>query len=368
MRTLILSFTIITAGLISSCSSNNTVNSAKEEGKKEFWLGADISGTTFEESKGVIFTDTLGNAKENTQLMKDYGLNAVRLRVWVNPEGGWSSKEDVLEMAKRAKKLGMEVMVDFHYSDWWADPGKQNIPAEWKEFDLDGMKNALANHTEETLSLLKQNGINVKWVQVGNETRDGFLWPMGQLSKGNMANYAALSQAGYEAVKRVYPDAEVIVHLDNGFDNDVYNYVFDGLKENGAKWDIIGMSVYPYWAIEAGREPDADSTLRDAIANIKMLNKKYGCKIMIVETGVESEKPEDGLIFMRKLMNAAIDDTEGACTGVFYWAPEAQVEIDQDGNKSGYALGAYRNNRPTAIMKAYIEAAEKINKINGSGK
>ncbi len=89
---------------------------------------------------------------------------------------------------------------------------------------------------------------------------------------------------------------------------------------------------------------------------------------MIVETGVESEKPEDGLIFMRKLMNAAIDDTEGACTGVFYWAPEAQVEIDQDGNKSGYALGAYRNNRPTAIMKAYIEAAEKINKINGSGK
>lgn len=150
----------------------------RESRPEHLWLGADISGTTADEARGVFSVDTLGYVTENTQLMKNYGLDAVRLRVWVNPKDGWSSKEDVLTMARRAKDLGMEVMIDFHYSDWWADPGKQNIPAAWEDLDLEGMKKALGDHTVETLELLKANGINVKWVQVGNETRNGFLWPM----------------------------------------------------------------------------------------------------------------------------------------------------------------------------------------------
>lgn len=324
---------------------------------KHLWLGADISGTTADEARGVFSADTLGQVTENTQLMKDYGLDAVRLRVWVNPERGFSSKEDVLTMAKRAKDLGMEIMIDFHYSDWWADPGKQNIPAEWVDFNLDQMKTALAQHTTETLKLLKDNDINVKWVQVGNETRDGFLWPMGQISKGNMKNYAELTQAGYDAVKSVYPDAEVIVHLDNGFDNDVYNYIFDGLKEYGTKWDIIGMSVYPYWAMDTGREPDAASTLRDAIDNINKLNAKYGCDIMITEVGVESEKPIEGEAFMNDLFDAVINETNGNCTGVFYWAPEMFVTYDFAGNPHGYALGAFHKARPTEIMRSFSRAA-----------
>jgi arabinogalactan endo-1,4-beta-galactosidase len=329
------------------------------EAKKpnELWLGADISGTTADEARGVYSTDTLGVVTENTQLMKNYGMNAVRLRVWVNPRGGWSSKQDVLTMAQRAKALGMEIMIDFHYSDWWADPEKQIIPAAWKDFNLNEMKQALANHTIETLQLIKDNGINVKWVQVGNETRDGFLWPMGQLSKGNMANYAALTIAGYDAVKSVYPNAQVIVHIDNGFDNPTYNEIFDGLKANGAKWDIIGMSVYPYWAIKYNHEPDAASTLRDAIDNIRKLNEKYGCKVMIVETGVDSSKPEEGLEFMNSLFDAVINDANGACTGVFYWAPEAFQVKTPDGSLEGYALGAFDNRHPTAILNSYPRAA-----------
>lgn len=322
------------------------------------WLGADISGTTSDEARGIYSADTLGRVTENTRLMKDYGMDAVRLRVWVNPKDGWSSKEDVLTMAKRARDLGMEIMIDFHYSDWWADPGKQNIPAAWADYDLEQMKKAVADHTAQTLTLLKDNDINVKWVQVGNETRDGMLWPMGRLSEGNMANYAALSQAGYDAVKSVYSDAEVIVHLDNGFDNDVYNYVFDGLKENGARWDIIGMSVYPYWAMDAGREPDEESTLRDAIENIKKLNKKYGCEIMITEVGVESEKPVEGEAFMNSLFDAVINDADGVCTGVFYWAPEMFVKYDFNGNPHGYALGAFHNARPTSIMRSFRRASD----------
>jgi arabinogalactan endo-1,4-beta-galactosidase len=265
--------------------------------------------------------------------------------------------KDVLVMAQRAKALGMEIMIDFHYSDWWADPEKQIIPEAWKDFDLEEMKAALAKHTAETLTLLKDNGINVKWVQVGNETRDGFLWPMGQLSKGNMANYAALTIAGYDAVKSVYPDAEVIVHLDNGFDNKTYNEIFDGLKQYGAQWDIIGMSVYPYWAIKYDHEPDAASTLRDAIDNIRKLNEKYGCKVMIVETGVDSSKPAEGLEFMNSLFDAVINDANGACTGVFYWAPEAFQMKGPDGQLHGYALGAFEDGHPTAILNSYPRAA-----------
>lgn len=347
--------------ILFACACSLTFQ-AKAVKPEHLWLGGDISATTSDEARGVFSADTLGQVTENTQLMKNYGMDAIRLRVWVNPKQGWSSKEDVLTMAKRAAALGMELMIDFHYSDWWADPGKQNIPAKWKDYDLAEMKKAVADHTAETLQLLKDNGINVKWVQVGNETRDGMLWPMGQISKGNMKNYAELSQAGYDAVKKVYPDAEVIVHIDNGFDNEVYNYIFDGLMDNGAKWDIIGMSVYPYWAMDAGREPDEVSTLRDAIDNIRKLNEKYGCKIMITEVGVESEKPLEGEAFMNTLFDAVINDANGACTGVFYWAPECFRTHDFEGNLHGYALGAFQNARPTAIMRSFTRAAKLMNR------
>lgn len=326
------------------------------------WLGADISGTTADESRGIYSADTLGLVTENTQLMKNYGMDAVRLRVWVNPKNGFSSKEDVLVMAKRAHDLGMEIMIDFHYSDWWADPGKQYPPEAWKDYDLSQMKEALAQHTKETLRLLKDNGINVKWVQVGNETRDGMLWPLGQISQGNFKNYAELSQAGYDAVKEVYPQADVIVHIDNGYDNELYNKIFDGLKEAGSKWDIIGMSVYPYWAMEAGAEPDEESTLRDAAENIRRLKEKYGCDIMITEVGVDSQQPEKGETLMNQLFDIVINDVDGACIGVFYWAPESFVTTDFFGNKHGYSLGAFQNARPTKIMNSFKRASQLMMK------
>ena len=321
------------------------------------WLGGDISATTADESRGVYSADTTGKVTENTQLMKDYGMDAVRLRVWVNPKDGWSSKEDVLTMAKRAKDLDMALMIDFHYSDWWADPGKQYPPEAWKDYDLPQMKEALANHTKETLQLLKDNDIDVKWVQVGNETRDGMLWPLGQISQGNFKNYAELSKAGYEAVKEVYPEAEVIVHIDNGYDNELYNTIFDGLKENDSPWDIIGMSVYPFWAMESGAEPDAETTIKDAADNIRKLHEKYGCDIMITETGVESWLPEQGYETLNMLFDEVINNVDGACTAVFYWAPETFQTYDFYGKPHGYGLGAFQKGRPTKIMDSFTRAA-----------
>ncbi len=338
---------IICLFVLSSClmSKGETVCVSDEP----FWLGGDISGMTADEARGRFVKNRDGVRTETTKLMKDYGMNATRLRVWVNPKDGFCSPQDVLEMAKRSQALGMPVMIDFHYSDWWADPGKQNPPKEWLGMTLEQTEKALADHTRQTLTLLKKNGIDVKWVQVGNETTHGFLWPMGRFEE-NPENYAVLTNAGVKAVREVYPEAEVIIHLDNGFDQALYDGVFDSLKANGVEWDMIGMSVYPYWAMESGLEKSEVMTLVDAVANIRHLKRKYGTDVMIVETGVDGRNPEQGKEFISALIKASKEFTDGACKGVFYWAPEWNAEED-------YRLGAFSRDMPTIIMDAFKEAS-----------
>lgn len=316
----------------------------------KFWLGADISGTTELEARGIQLYNAAGEPRENTALMKELGLNAVRLRVWVNPRRGFSNKEDVLKMALRAKALDMPVMIDFHYSDWWADPAKQNIPEAWKNYSYKQMKRALARHTRETLQLLKDHGIDVKWVQVGNETTNGFLWPMGH-AQTNMKQYAGLTDAGYEAVKKVYPDAISIVHLDCACDPARYDFIFDGLRKYNARFDMIGVSVYPYWDIDSKLETDYKGTIKDFPANLKRISEKYGVETMVVETGVEVSKPEEGKVILKAIIDAAMNDCDGHCHGVFYWAPELE---------GPYPLGAFKNHRPTVIMDAFTEAAAEM--------
>lgn len=322
---------------------------------RTFWLGGDISGVSADEARGRIFYDAEGTPTDLFQLMRDAGMNAVRLRVWVNPADGFCSPGDVVQMAVRARDLGMPVMIDFHYSDWWADPGKQNIPEAWKDMVVEEMAVALADHTRQTLEELQANDVDVKWVQVGNETTHGFLWPVGRFEE-NPGNYARLTQAGIDAVREIYPEAKVIIHLDNGFDQDLYDRVFDSLKKDGVKWDIIGMSLYPYWAMEGGFRPDEDSTLNDCIDNINHLRAKYGSEVMITEVGYDAREPDKGYDFMVKMFDRVLDDTDGACTGVFYWAPEINCDAD-------YHLGAFANDRPTRIMDSFKYAARRAASI-----
>lgn len=357
-------FTFCIAFAILACSSHsetdpNTGGLPDDENPTtiDFAKGADISWVTEMEHNGMKFHNADGQETECFRLMKDLGLDAVRLRVWVNPEehGGWCDKEDLLVKARRAKNLGMDVMVDFHYSDWWADPAKQNIPAAWKSHSYEQMKTDVADHTIEVLQLLKDNQITPKWVQVGNETSNGFLWEMGQADR-NPKQYAGLFAAGYEAVKKVFPQSIVIVHLDNGFDNDLYNWNLDILKNNGAKWDMIGMSLYPYWAMDSGKEPSAGKTITDCIANIKKVSEKYDCDVMIVETGMECADDNgklasaavlaEGKAQLSRILKECRDNTNGRCKGVFYWEPECKP--------SQYRLGAFtEDGYPTIIMDAF---------------
>ena len=341
-------------------------------GGGHYWKGADIGWATQLEANGQYFYNEEGEKVECTRLMKDLGLDAVRFRVWVDPSkhGNWNGAEDLLVKASRARDLGMEIMIDFHYSDFWADPQKQNIPAAWSGKPYEEIRELLAQHTKDILNMLKDNGITPKWVQVGNETSNGFLWTvkgnawgdpvkdsLGRINilesvghlRNNPSQYAGLFSAGYDAVKSVFPKAEVIVHLDNGFYQPLYDSNLDTLAKYGAKWDIVGMSLYPYWALNSGLETDEEEVITHCMENINHVWEKYRTPVMIVETGFEVDEQhpevmEKGRDQLRRIIRES--KATGHCKGIFYWEPECRP--------GQYKLGAFTSDgRPTVIMDAF---------------
>lgn len=329
-----------------SCSDNHepTPETEKTYDMTGFAKGADVSWLTELESNGTKFYNANGKSQECMALLRDLGMNSIRLRVWVNPSDGWCGKDDVVAKAWRAQQLGMRLMIDFHYSDTWADPGKQNVPEAWKNYTFEEMKQAVTNHTKEVLTALKERNVSVEWVQVGNETTDGMLWNdddvtvTGRASK-NMANFAAYVTAGYDAVKTVYPNAKVIVHLDKGNNLGRYTSIFDGLKNNGGKWDVIGMSLYPDWVTDQTWEQVAENCLN----NISTLSARYGCDVILSEVGMVWNS-ENAAPFLKKVVDGC--KAISACEGVFYWEPETY------NNLNDYDKGAFDNSgKPTTALQ-----------------
>jgi len=313
-------------------------------GATPFAGGADVSWVTQMEANGKKFYNAAGTQMECMALLKSLGMNSIRLRVWVNPSDGWCNSQDLLVKAIRANNLGMRIMIDFHYSDVWADPSHQTKPVAWTSLSFAELKTAVATHTTNVLNLLKTNGITPEWVQVGNETGDGFLWEDGRASK-QMANYAALTNAGYDAVKAVFPTTKVIVHVESGYDNSLFRWLFDGLKNNGAKWDVIGMSVYPSWYTTVN---DWQNCNKDCLANMNDMVSRYGKEVMIVECGMNWNTPETCKSFLTDLISRTQSVTGNKGLGVFYWEPECI------NSWNGYSLGAFDNNgKPESSLDAF---------------
>ena len=339
---------ILAAGMLAAagCAEVNPEYTApkKQEtptvDRTAFAKGADISWCTEMESKGIKFYNADGEETECTELMRQIGMNSIRLRVWVNPVEGWNGKGDVIAKALRAQKLGMRLMIDFHYSDTWADPGNQTIPAAWRGYGIEEMKKAVAEHTADVLSGLKDCGVDVEWVQVGNETTDGMLWELGRCTT-NPQNYAELTNAGYDAVKSVYPEAKVIVHLDGGQDNWKYRRIFGELKKYGGNYDMIGMSLYPSYDTSGWQGPT-----NSCIENMKKVSAEYGCRVMICEVGMPWNDAETAKAMLSYFMTEA--KGTGVCDGVFYWEPEAPA-----GYNGGYQLGAFADGKPTVALDAF---------------
>jgi len=305
-----------------------------------FAKGADISWVTQMEASGIKFYNNGGTPQECMQLLKSLGMNSIRLRVWVNPVGNWNNTADVLTKAQRAKNLGMKIMIDFHYSDSWADPGQQTKPAAWASQDIATLTASVYNHTLSVMNALKASGITPDWVQVGNETNDGMLWPDGKAST-NMLNYAKFVKAGYDAVKAVSTSSKVIVHISNGFDNNLFRWNLDGLKANGAQWDIVGMSLYP--------SPANWSTLNSqCLTNMNDMVSRYGSEVMITEVGMNWGQETICNSFITDLISKVKSVSGNKGLGVFYWEPEAY------NNWQGYQLGAFDNSgKPTTALNAF---------------
>ena len=354
-----------------------------------FAVGADVSGVTELEAKGYSFADSSGATGDVFRILHDMGVNAVRLRVWVDPAGGWCGKADTVAKAKRAAALGMDVMLDFHYSDSWADPGKQPIPAAWRGKAADEVARLLEAHTRDVLSAVKAAGVEVKWVQIGNEIAGGMLWTPKPNEKGdpewhevrpgewaaymiesvgnnvlNPDNFALLVKTGCSTAKEVYPKIKTIVHFPNAHDYDGISKNLDLLAKRGAKWDMVGVSLYTHherpkeiWGDAEKIKAFDEELIKKSVRSIKRLGERFGCPVMIVETGFETHPPlpltvDYSARLLSGEMKAARTYLSKICPGVFYWEPAC---LD-----SAYPLGAFIENnkvlRPTPIMDALTKA------------
>ena len=291
--------------------------------------GSDVSWVTEEEASGYSFYNSSGAKTDPFVLLKNLGVGAIRLRVWVDPSGGWNNAADVLAKARRAAAQGQQLLVDFHYSDTWADPGHQTEPAAWAGQSLSQLETDVWDHTTSVLNTLKSAGLTVTWVQVGNEINSGMLWPVGNTSNG-FGPLAGLINSGYNAVKSVYPGAKVVIHLANGYDTSDFTWFFSGLKAAGGKWDIVGMSHYP----TASNWPTLNSEL---LSTANTMISTYGTPVMVCETGMPWNDPTDANNMIADL-TSKIWHLGANGLGVFYWEPEAYP------NWQGYTLGALNSN------------------------
>lgn len=290
-----------------------------------FAKGADISWVSEEEAAGKVFRSSSGEAADPVVLLKNLGTNAIRLRVWVDQADGWNGQADVVAKAKRAAAQGMRLMIDFHYSGTWADPGHQSKPAAWEGHSFEQLKQDVHDHTYQVLSALKAEGLSVEWVQVGNEINSGMLWPEGKYT--NFGQLAGLVNSGYAASKAVYPDAKVVLHLANGQDNAVFRWFFDALKAAGGNWDVTGMSLYPGTS-------DWQTYTAKLSTNMADMVSRYGKPVVIAEIGMDWQQGATAKALMSDVMTrVAALGSNGV--GVFYWEPEAWP-----GWNGGYTLGA----------------------------
>lgn len=314
---------------------------------QEFAKGADVTWLPQMEATGYQFYDTDGTKKDALQLLKDRGMNIVRLRVFVNPSddprSGHCSKEETVAFALRAQKMGFRIMIDFHYSDSWADPGKQNKPAAWKDLPFNLLAQALYDHTFDVMTALQKANVKTEWVQIGNEIPGGMLWPDGSTS--NWKQLGILLNKGYDAVKAVDQSIKVIVHLDEGDNIEKYRTFYDNATAQNVRYDVIGLSYYPFWV-----KKNYTETIDNLEFNLNDLVKRYNKEVMVVEVGGEYDKVENTKALLEATIKAVRNVPNQKGLGVLYWEPQGEKSW------SGYSLSAWlADGKPSPALDAFKE-------------
>jgi beta-galactosidase len=270
-------------------------------------LGADISFLPQLEDRGVKFYDTNGQQKDAIKILKDHGFNYIRLRIFNDPakDSGYSPKQGFCDlqhtmvMAKRIKAAGMKFLLDFHYSDYWADPQKQYKPADWKGQSFQQLQKSVYDYTRMVIQSLKAQGTTPDMVQVGNEINHGMIWPEGSIA--NLDTLAQLIYAGINGVKAVSPSTSIMLHVALGGQNDESRFFYDNMIARGILFDVIGLSYYPKW----------HNTLADLEYNINDLATHYKKDVIIVEYSA----------LKKEVADITFNVAEGRGKGTCIWEP-----------------------------------------------
>ena len=244
--------------------------------KDDFIKGMDVSEVISLENSGVKYYNFNGEEEDVIKILADYGFNYIRVRVWNNPfdskgngyGGGNCTIDTALELGKRATKYNMKLLVDFHYSDFWADPSKQMVPIAWSDMDIDTKADALYNYTFESLTKLKDAGVDVGMVQIGNEINNGLA------GETSWFNRASLLEKGSKATRSVFPEAKIALHFANPENSDNYKNIASKLKYYEIDYDIFASSYYPYW----------HGTLDNLKTTLNYISSTYDKDVMVAET------------------------------------------------------------------------------------
>lgn len=304
--------------------------------KTDFYKGADISFLPQCLDAGMKVKDFDGSERDPFELLEKYGVNAVRLRIWHTPanvpeSGGYCDLAHTIAMAEEIKKHGMQFMLDFHYSDFWADPGQQRKPKAWEKLDSEQLRDAVASYTRDTLLALEKKGLLPDIVQIGNEIRSGLLFPDGELP--DYTGMVRLVNAGIRGARSVADSSrmQIMIHLDQGgryfYLKEWFSRAFaEGLMD----FDLIGLSYYPFW----------HGTYTDLKTTMERLIQEYRKPVMIVESAYAWRKCKNGFIDeaqekiagfpaspegqrrVLELVNSIVASLpERMGRGVFYWEP-----------------------------------------------
>lgn len=290
-------------------------------------LGADISFLPELEAKGFKFSDK-GKQKDAIEILKDHGFNYIRLRIFNNParDSGYSpgkgfcDLEHTKQMAKRAKAAGFKLLLDFHYSDYWADPQQQYKPLAWRNASFSALKDSVYTYTVMVLSQLKAQGTLPDMVQVGNEINHGMIWPDGSINHLN--SLAQLIYAGVKGVKAVNSKTPVMLHVALGGQNAESRFFMDNMLKRNVPFDVIGLSYYPKW----------HGTLTDLKNNMGDLALRYKRQVMVAEyTQLKTE-----------VNDIAFNVPNNQWLGTFIWEPLFTWEkIFDDDGKSNQLIDLY---------------------------
>ncbi len=317
---------------------------AASPGPPVFLHGADISWTDELSSKGATWADSAGRTANLLQLLKSRGVNAIRLRAWVDPPGGWCGSARTIAMARQARAAGFKLLLDIHYSDHWADPGKQNKPAAWRNLSFEELEREVRRYTRSLVAQMVAQDASPHMVQVGNEVTGGMLWDDGRVGGAfdrpeQWDRFAGLLAAGIAGVREGAgsgPSIETMVHVDQGANLPGCRWFFDKLLARGVEFDLIGLSYYPWW----------HGNLEAFSENLEGLANTYEKRIIVVETaypwtlrwndnehnmvGTESRllpgfpaTPEGQAAFLREVMGRVRAAPKSLGAGVFYWEPAA---------------------------------------------